>query len=303
MKIVCLVGATGTGKTAMALRLAQEFDGAVINFDSRQVYADLPIVTAQPTPEETEVCPHRLYGFLELEDEISAGTFVELAAAACQEHADEGLLPILVGGTGLYLRSLLEGMAPIPDVPPHLREDVQDEWFRLGPEAMHSQLSGIDPDYAGRIHPNDRQRVTRALEVFRATGRTFSEWHSVQERGGSPYEPLKIGLRMDLAELTPRLARRIDLMLEAGALDEVRRAWEKNPQPGLPAWTGIGCSELLDHILGRCTLEEAKIEWLRATRAYAKRQMTWFRKETDIFWCDPGDFEAAVNRTVAFLEG
>jgi tRNA dimethylallyltransferase len=298
--LVCLVGATGTGKTAAALALATTFGGGVINFDSRQVYAGLPIVTAQPTPQERSVCPHALYGYLPIDRAVRAGSFAAEILARVEAFRQQGLVPILVGGTGLYLKSLVDGLAPIPDIDPRIREDLARECAALGSPALHARLRDVDPDYAARIHPNDPQRICRALEVFAATGQTLTWWHG-QTRRPEGLRVLKIGLRTDLATLTPRLERRIGLMLEAGALDEVRQAYASCPRRDAPGFSGIGCPELLAVLLDGLDMAQARADWLRSTRAYAKRQLTWFHKDQDIAWHDPADVGAMVARAGAFL--
>lgn len=302
LSLLCLVGATGTGKTAAALALATQLGGGVVNFDSRQVYEGLDVVTAQPTAAERAVCPHALYGYLPLDVPVRAGAFsVEILGQARAYH-ERGLRPILVGGTGLYLRSLVDGLAPIPDIDPLIREEVVRECRIHGSQVLHGRLQGIDPDYAAKIHPNDPQRICRALEVFRATGRTLTWWHG-QTRRPAGLRVLKIGLEADLAALTPRLARRIDLMLEANALEEVRLAHARCPDRLAPGFSGIGCPELLSVLLDGVSLEDARRDWLRSTRAYAKRQLTWFRKDEDIFWHHPEDLDGMVARARRFLDG
>ncbi len=293
-RIVSILGPTGTGKTESALALSDAMDVGVVNFDSRQVYRDFPIITAQPTPEEQGRCPHLLYGMLGPDRKINAAAFADLAGAAVADLEGRGLLPVLVGGTGLYLKTLLQGIAPIPDIPPEIRRKVLDRIAAHGPQALHRELKLADPEYAAIIHPNDTQRNARAAEVYEATGRTMTWWHS-QRLPDPGFDCLKIGIGVELDELTPRLAGRVDRMLEAGALEEARKAWENYPDPQLPGWTGIGCAELLSHLRGEVTLERARELWIQNTRAYAKRQITWFKREEDMRWFRPGDFQGVVQ--------
>lgn len=287
-RVVCLLGATGTGKTEAALALAAALGGAVVNVDSRQVYAGVPVLTAQPSPEEQARCPHYLYGDTPLSQTVCAGDFAKRARAVIAAIAADGSLPLLVGGTGLYFRAILGGLAPIPPVPDAVRQAVAAAYVRLGPISMHARLAAVDPDYAGRIAPADRQRVTRALEVHAATGRSFSDWHKLGDPDAPEYQTVKIGLSMAMEALTPRLAQRIEAMLAGGALEEVRRALAVYPAEA-PGLTGIGGPELVAHLRGEVRLEEAKALWLANTRAYAKRQGTWFRKDADVCWFAPGD--------------
>lgn len=299
-RVICLAGPTGVGKTAAALGLAAALDGEVINSDSRQVYRDFPRITAQPSEEERAACRHHLYGFLACETRLSAGRWVDMAWKTVQEVAGRGKTPILVGGTGLYFRALLDGIADIPPVD----AEVSALWLARcaaeGPKALHAHLHTVDPAYAARIHPHDRQRVVRALEVWQSTGRTITWWHA----HAAPVprcEALYLGLETTLASLEPRLAVRMDAMLEAGALDEARAAWVRCADPHAPGWSGIGCTELWQHLAGECGLEEARALWLRHTKAYAKRQLTWFRAEARVRWFPPDAMDALCAAAYMFV--
>lgn len=287
--IVLVLGPTGAGKTSLSLCLASAYDGGVINVDSRQVYADFPLITAQPTQAEQALCPHRLYGFLPCGEKITAGAFSRYCHQTISEIEGMGLLPLLVGGTGLYVRALLDGLAPIPEVPQEVSAALAAELEQTGLPALRARLEHVDAPYAATIHPNDKQRTLRALEVWTATGKPLSWWHAHPPDDAGRYRALKLGVALDLDALEVLLARRIDVMLEAGALDEARAALKNCPDTQAPAWSGIGCAELLRHLQGELSLEEAKALWLRNTRAYAKRQMTWFRKDTSIVWVEPGE--------------
>ncbi|QJB57859.1 tRNA (adenosine(37)-N6)-dimethylallyltransferase MiaA [Pseudodesulfovibrio sp. zrk46] len=300
--IVCMLGPTGTGKTAAAIAVSERRPVSVINFDSRQVYKDFPIITAQPDAEEQSACPHLLYGFLPTEEKMTAARFVELAIEKIEEVRAEGRLPILVGGTGMYLKSLLTGIAPIPDIPEAVRTEVLDRVRKVGPQKLHAELTETDPDYAAKIHPNDTQRNARAAEVFIATGKNMTWWHTHGDHKPAPYAALKVGMQIELNELEPHLAKRIGVMLELGALDEAKAAMNKNADPEAPGWSGIGCAELLAYLQDEVSLDEARARWVKNTRAYAKRQITWFKKETDIHWFKPGDNEAVANLVDEWLK-
>ena len=282
-KIICLLGPTGTGKSAVATALAREFHGEVVNFDSRQVYRDFPIITAQPSPDEQKACPHHLYGFLDSRERTSVGKFTARAEERIADIEARGALPILVGGTGLYIRTLTQGMAPIPTVPPEIGKRLRQELKEQGLPSFRARLEREDPVYAAKIHPNDPQRTLRALEVLAATGKPLSWWHG-RPTAQSGHNALKIAITTERKALTGMLAERIEAMLRAGAVEEARRAFTTCPDPEAPAWSAIGCAELLLYIQGEIDLDQARALWLKRTRAYAKRQMTWFNKEPGIEW-------------------
>ena len=273
--------------------MARELDGEVINADSRQVYADFPLITAQPSPEERACCPHHLYGFLPARQKISAGQWAEQAAAKARELLARGKTPLLVGGTGLYFQALLRGIADIPPLDPAICARLEARLDAEGAPALHAELRKADPVYAARIHPNDRQRIARALEVREGTGRPFSWWHENAMAAPLCRGPLLV-LNADLAWLEPRLARRLDLMLAAGALEEAEKARALCDDPAAPGWSGIGAAEALAHLQGRISLEECRRLWLRNTRAYAKRQLTWFRARPEAIFLPPDDVASIV---------
>ena len=302
MKIICLCGPTASGKSAAALALA----GAgvpicVINADSRQVYRDFPIITAAPTAEERSVCPHMLYGYMATEEKNTAGIWAASAAEALRNVSGEGRIPVLTGGTGMYFRALLDGMAEIPPVPERIHERLIEECSETGPVPLHERLREIDPEYAAKIHPNDRQRIMRALEVWEATGRTFTSWHAQTPSPDAGHEVLRLGLGLPLEELTPRLYKRTQLMLEQGAVGEARRALRICPRTQAPGWSGIGCRELAAYLTGETSLENAVELWNKNTRAYAKRQWTWFRADRRIRWFRPED-KSYIDAVRRFLD-
>lgn len=296
-RIICLVGPTGSGKSGAGLHIARclaraDLQVCIINADSRQVYEDFPIITAQPTQEEQAQCPHLLYGWLPVGQKISAGQWMDKARAAISDVRSQGQIPLLVGGTGLYLKALLDGMADIPTTDASVSARLTLQCQTEGPEALHVKLHAIDPDYASRIHPHDRQRIIRALEVWESTGKTFTWWHEHATPPPPETDVLRLGMGLPLPELTPFLNRRIDTMLETGALDEARAAMKKNPDLSLPGWSGIGCRELGEYLAGNRDLTETLELWRKNTRAYAKRQWTWFRADERIKWFRPGDPDA-----------
>lgn len=295
LPVICLAGPTGCGKTAAAIKLAQALDAEIVNADSRQVYADFPCITAQPSAEERAACPHHLYGFLPTEARISAGRWAEMAADAVRRLHERGKRALLVGGTGLYFQTLLRGIADIPPVAPEISARWTQRLAEEGPERLHAELGRLDPAYAARIHPHDRQRIVRALEVQDATGKPFSWWHEHAMSAPLCAGPL-FSLAPTLDWLTPRLARRIDLMLAEGALEEARAARRRNDDPAAPGWSGIGCAEVLAHLRGELSLADCRALWLRHTRAYAKRQLTWFRGRKEAIHMLPGETAGLLRR-------
>ncbi len=305
---ICLVGPTGSGKSRAALVLARVLEQAlklpvsVINADSRQIYADFPIITAQPTPEERAVCPHLLYGYLPTTQKSSAGQWADKAREAIATVERQGRLPILVGGTGLYLKALLDGMVDIPAPDPGVVARLEAEYRAGGSAPMHARLGGVDPEYAARIHPNDRQRILRALEVWESTGQTFTWWHSRTPMAEHAPPVLRLGIGLPLDELTPLLERRIHAMLAGGALEEAAAALRSCPDLGAPGWSGIGCAELGAHLAGQISRDECLKRWIRNTRAYAKRQWTWFRADKRIHWLRPLEDAELIDAASSWLK-
>lgn len=291
---IVIAGPTGAGKSALATAVARSLDGVIINADSRQVYADFPIITAQPGPEDFAAVPHRLYGFLPCREKLSAGAYTDLAAREIAAAYTQEKCPILVGGTGLYLQTLLQGIAPIPPVDPAVSAYWQQRLAAEGSQTLHALLAERDPKSAARLHPNDSQRISRALEVLEGTGKPLGYWHSLPIPP-SPYRTLMLYTAMDLETLTPRLEQRIEIMLEKGALEEARAAYAVCPDAEAPGWSGIGCAELLAYITGKMVLEACKTDWLHNTRAYAKRQITWFKRDKNLVPVPPGDINATVT--------
>ncbi len=268
-----IAGPTASGKSALALEVAARRRGTIVNADASQLYRDIPILSAQPGPEDEARAPHRLYGVLDAADPASAARWAGLARAAIEEAHAAGRLPILVGGTGLYLRTLLLGIAPVPVVPAALRAAVRE----LPLKAVRAALEAEDPLMAARLHPNDRQRNARALEVIRATGRSLADWQTGTSGGLRGEVTLEVALLLPPpGELARRIDARFEAMLAAGAVAEVERLAGRGLDPGLPAMKALGVRPLLGYLAGRWTLDEAVARAKRETGRYAKRQRTWF---------------------------
>jgi tRNA dimethylallyltransferase len=276
--IIIIAGPTASGKSALALELAAALGGTIVNADSQQIYRDLPILTAQPDAAAMRRVPHRLYGHL---DAAERGSVAHWRAAALMEIAAAhaaGSLPIVVGGTGLYLRALLQGLAPVPLIPPEIRAEATALYRELGGEGFRRRLAALDPEAATRLPPGDRTRLTRAWEVVRATGRPLSHWRQ-RATGEAPYRFATILMMPPRDTLYAACDARFEAMIAAGALDEAAALAARYLDPELPAMKAVGVPELLSYFRGEIPLAEAVGAAQRATRRYAKRQMTWFRHQ------------------------
>jgi tRNA dimethylallyltransferase len=294
-KAVLIAGPTASGKSALALELAQKTGGIVINTDSMQVYRDLRIITARPTQEEETQVPHRLYGHVDASVNFSAGAWVADAERVLAEARAEKRLPIFIGGSGLYFRALTGGLSAVPPIPAEIREDVRARLERDGPEALHTELARRDPVSAERLKPRDRTRIARALEVVEATGRALPDWH---REGLPPLLPpgdfTALFLAPDRDRLYARIDARFDAMLETGALEEVEALAARKLDPLMPAMKAHGVPVLIRYLSGEITREAAAEIGRADTRHYAKRQFTWFRHQLPEFeWVTP---EAARGR-------
>ena len=288
-EIILIAGPTASGKSALALKLAQKLDGVIVNADSMQVYRDLRIITARPSVEEERRVPHRLYGHVDAAENFSAGRWCEEAAAALAETRRTARAAILVGGTGLYFNSLTRGLAAVPPIPAKIREEVRARLASDGVAALHTELKWRDPAAAARLMPGDRARIARALEVVLATGRSLLDWHETNKPAGlDPARAGKIFLMPERDELLRRIDARFDAMMAAGALEEVRTLAARNLDPDLPVMKAHGVPWLIRHLNGEITLEAAVEEGKRDTRQYIKRQATWFRNRLpDFAWVEP----------------
>jgi len=280
-RVALIAGPTASGKSALALALAEKHRGTVINADSMQVYADLRILTARPSIEEEARAPHRLFGHIDGAEACSAARWAAEARAAIAEAQAEDRLPILVGGTGLYLRTLIDGIAPIPEIDPTIRAEVR----ALPVAEAHAALALADPAAAARLHATDTSRVARALEVVRATGRTLAEWQDRREGGIRDAVQLAAMILLpDRAWLGERIDHRFATML-ATAEDEVRALLARTDVPAdAPVLRAIGVAEIGRVLRGEWTAEQAQEAGATATRQYAKRQYTWFRRQPPGGW-------------------
>ncbi|MGH6711466.1 MAG: tRNA (adenosine(37)-N6)-dimethylallyltransferase MiaA [Bradyrhizobium sp.] len=288
-KAVLIAGPTASGKSALALELAQKTGGVVINADSMQVYRDLRIITARPTAPEEALAPHRLYGHVDAAVNFSAGAWVADAARILSEARAAHRLPIFVGGSGLYFKALTRGLSAVPPIPAEVRDSVRTRLERDGVEALHAELATCDPASAERLKPRDRARIARALEVIEATGRALTDWH---REGLPPLLPegsfYALFLAPERDQLYARIDTRFDAMLAAGALEEVAALAARQLDPLLPAMKAHGVPALIRHLNGEINREQAAEIGRADTRHYAKRQFTWFRHQLPEFaWVAP----------------
>ncbi len=295
--IILIAGPTASGKSALALELAEKLRGVVVNADSMQVYRDLRIITARPTAKEEQRVPHRLYGRVDAAENYSAGRWRTDAMATLEATKRYGRVAIVVGGTGLYFNVLTRGIAAVPAIPPEIREDVRARLTADGVTVLHAELKERDPVAAARLMPGDRARISRALEVVLATGRSILDWH--QEGNAASLDTArapKIFLMPDRDELLRRIDARFDAMMAEGALEEVRTLAARNLDPELPAMKAHGVPWLVRHLRGEMGLEEAVEGAQRDTRQYTKRQATWFRNQLpDFTWVEPQGAIAAIE--------
>lgn len=288
-RAVLIAGPTASGKSALALRIAESHRGVVINTDSMQVYRDLRVLTARPTPSDEARAPHRLYGTVDAAQNFSAGAWVEAAAVALAEARARGLLPIFIGGSGLYFKSLTRGLSAVPAIAPQVRDEVRARLEQGGVAALHAELAARDPATAARLNRNDRSRIARALEVVEATGRSLSDWHrDALPPLLPPDQVTALFLAPERDELYARIDARFEVMLAAGALDEVAALAARQLDPLLPAMKAHGVPALIRHLAGEISRDEAAAIGCADTRHYAKRQFTWFRHQLPEFeWVRP----------------
>jgi tRNA dimethylallyltransferase len=299
-RAVLIAGPTASGKSAAALILASGSRGTVINADSMQVYRELAILTARPTEADMQLAPHRLYGSVSAREAYSVGRWLEDVAAAIGDAQDEGRVPILVGGTGLYFKALLGGLTLVPDIPVEIRSYWRKQSETLGAKDLHDALAARDPAMARRLRPSDPQRIVRALEVIDATGISLSEWQGSRPPSPvlSPEAVLKLVIAPEREPLYARIDARFDRMLQMGAMEEVRALLALGLANSLPAVRAHGVRELAGHLAGTSSLAAAIAKTKTESRRYAKRQMTWVRRYmADWEWFP--DADAAVNAVSA----
>lgn len=291
-EILVLAGPTAVGKTAIGIMLATKLNAEIISADSRQVYRQLDIGTGKPTPQERAVVPHHLVDVLDPDERYTAQRFAQDALAAAQSILQRGKVPLVVGGTGFYIETLIHGLALIPPTNPDVEARLARDLEQVGVQALHARLSRVDPETAARVSPNDRQRVLRALAVYDTCGRPLSEFHKASPRTERVRVRRYVVLTRERGELYARIEARVEEMISAGLVEEVKRLANRYGWNASGLQT-LGYRQFRDYIDGRETLSEAIERLKRDTRRYAKRQLTWFRRVAQAVWVDISGKEAS----------
>lgn len=295
--LIILTGPTAVGKTALSIKLARAIDGEIISADSVQVYRRMDIGSAKITKQEMEGIPHYLIDVLEPEEDFNVMVFQQMAKKAMDEIYAREKIPIITGGTGFYIQAVLNDISfTETDADDELRKKLEEEAEQNGAEALHQKLQAVDPKAAEKIHPNNVKRVIRALEFFLETGKKISEHNAAERQKESPYNFAYFVLNMDRQKLYSRIELRIDQMLEAGLVEEVRQLKQEGCQKGMVSMQALGYKEILSWLNGECTFDEAICILKRDTRRFAKRQLTWFRREKDVCWIEKEQYDNDEDR-------
>ena len=301
-KIVVIGGPTAVGKTGVTIRVAERIYGEVVNADSMQIYRYMNIGTAKPTPEERRRIAHHMIDVADPDESYDAARFSLEARKAADGVLKRHRVPLVAGGTGFYIRAFLYGLCDAAPEDPAIRVRLREEAGRSGAESMHRKLAACDPEAAGKIHPNDIYRIVRALEVYETCGIPLTEFRRRHAFADAPYESLSIVLDMDRTELYERIDRRVDRMVAEGLAEEVERLFEMGYDERLKPMQSLGYRHMGDYIRGRVDRDTAVETLKRDTRHYAKRQLTWFRKDPQALWFSPAQTDRIAGAIGAFLE-
>ena len=300
-KVIIICGPTGIGKTSVGIEIAEKLGGEIISADSMQIYRYMDIGTAKPTVEEQARVIHHLIDIVDPDEEFDAVEFARMARKKVMQLHQAGVLPVVAGGTGLYIKALLQGLFQSNPVDPVIRERLNQEAAESGSSHLHQRLKQIDPATAARLHPNDTYRIIRALETIESTGRTISEHHQQHGFRDEPFNALKIGLQMDRLMLYDRIDRRVDLMIEAGLIDEVKSLLGRGYSGDLKSMQSIGYRHMVDFIEGRLPWDDCLRTLKRDTRRFAKRQFTWFKADPQIQWHKPEQLNQILRLAEEFI--
>jgi tRNA dimethylallyltransferase len=301
-KVIVICGPTGVGKTAVGIQLAEKLGGEIISADSMQIYRYMDIGTAKPTADELNCISHHMIDIVDPDEDFDAVRFAEMARQKVLQLHQRGVTPLVVGGTGLYIKALLQGLFQSDPVDPEIRERLKKEAAEFGSSALYDRLKQVDPDTAGRLHPNDSYRITRALETIESTGRSISEHQQDHGFTDEPFHALKIGLQMDRQTLYDRIDQRVDLMIEAGLVDEVKKLLTMGYSADLKSMQSIGYRHMAEFLAERLSRDECVRTLKRDTRRFAKRQFTWFGPDQQIKRYEPDQLDEIVRLVEGFLE-
>lgn len=302
LSLVVICGPTAGGKTALALHLAEHFGVEIVSADSRQVYRGMDIGTAKASLEERARVRHHLIDVVDPDEEFTASDFLEQGRIALNAIADRRHLPLVVGGTGFYIDALLRGLVDAPGADPALRQELAEWELQQGPGSLHARLQAVDPAMAARLTPLDQVRIIRALEVYYQSGQRLSDLQGQHAAAKSPYRALFIGLAPERELLYSRIDQRVDEMMQAGLIEEVQKLFEQGYSPDLKALKTIGYQECVNYLSGNASLEDTLNLIQRNSRRYAKRQLTWFRKNKEIIWLDsPREFAKVLKLIDHFI--
>lgn len=299
---VIILGPTASGKSRLAIKLAKSVDGEIVNADAMQIYRGLDVGTGKLKPKQWEGIKHHLLSFVEPEQSYSAGMYRRDCLKILKEIKDRGKIPVIVGGTGFYIRTLLKGLADIPPVPGILRNGLNRLISIYGKEYFYKFLQFLDPSYSKKISRNDRQRIERALEVILYTGIPFSKFFQDETKREDLFPNIKIGLYLEREELKKRISTRVESMIEGGWLEEVKKLLERGVPLNCQAFKSIGYREIYEVLEGKLNLSQAKEIIVKKTLDYSKRQMTWFKKEKDVFWIKAQDEELAFFSALRYIK-
>jgi tRNA dimethylallyltransferase len=300
--IIIICGPTATGKTTSAIKIAEQFNGEIISADSMQIYRKMDIGTAKPTRKELRCKPHHMIDIVDPDEHFDAAKFAQQARDIIYTLHRKGLVSVVAGGTGLYIKALSQGLFQAEALDAETRQSIKAETADLESDVLHHRLKKIDPEAAERIHPNDRFRIIRAIEIQAATGVRLSEHQRKHGFSDSPFRLFNIGLDMEREALYARIDRRVDAMIESGLEEEVAGLLKSGYSGNLKSMQSIGYRHMTGYLQGNLSREEAIRTMKRDTRRYAKRQMTWFRSVEDIIWIEPDRIEALFPRIKSFLQ-
>jgi tRNA dimethylallyltransferase len=301
-KVIVICGPTALGKTSTAIHLAKHFDGEIIGADSMQIYRHMDIGTAKPTLDERARVKHHMIDFIDPDEHFDARTFATLSREKVMELHEQTIIPFVVGGTGLYIKALLHGLFKTKALDSDIRGRLRAEVQAHGSAYLYKKLCRQDPDTAKKIHSNDTYRIMRALEVYELTGKTLAKFHQEHGFRDSPFVVLKIGLHISREALYKRINKRVEIMINSGFVNEVKRLLVMGYSPELKSMQSIGYRHIVNFIEGHCTWDETLRTLKRDTRRYAKRQMTWFKADPEVIWKDPEALEDIKELIRKFLQ-